>query len=71
MGYLVSEIQGDEQCRGAFKETSILKRAGIDGAHTGNRFGKLAHGGFCFRIVAADQGVAINLLVEFPEGFRA
>src|SRR5205807_4420681 len=69
--YLMSKIQCDEQRRGAFQITSIVEWTGIDGVHTGNRFGNLAHGRFCFRVVAADQRVAVDRLVESREGFRA
>ena len=44
MLYFVSKIQCDEQRSGAFKKASIIKRAGIDGAHARNRFGKFAYG---------------------------
>ncbi len=68
---LVSEIQCDEQRCGSFKETSLVKRSGIDGAHTGNHFGNPADSGFCFGVVAANQRIAVDGLVDSREGFRA
>ncbi len=67
----MAQIERNEQRRRAFEQARIVQRTGVDGAHAGNQGGKLRDGGLGFRAIAADQGVAIERMIELRERFRA
>src|SRR5271170_2072771 len=61
--HFVPDVEGDEQCGHGLDDAGVLQLAAVDGAHTGNLHRQLGSNLASIVVVAADDDVAIDVLI--------
>ena len=64
---LVPDVKPDQQGRDLLDDTGPLKRKAVDNPDTGDLLDQGRHISLCVLIIAADQAVAVDRLVEQHE----